>query len=423
MNRFRTVLKVVLPMLTVGLGIGAFLGLVTSKPEAERAERPSEGALVEAITVAPARHEVSVIAQGTVLPARRVLIQPEAAGRIVWLSNALVPGGRIRKGERIARIDAREYELSVEARRAEVSRARTELRLERSRQSIARKEWEMFGEKESAPAASEGDAGVLALREPQLETAKVAVESAESALHQAELMLSKTTIVAPFNALVVQETAELGQLVTPQAQLATLVGTDQFWVQVAIPVEALASIDIPGVRGKTEGSVARVRQTVGGARIEREGKVVQLLPDLDAGGAMARILVEIEDPLGLTRPEGELPMLLNSYVDVEIGARALEDVIEIPRAALREGSRVYVVTSDQTLGIRTVSIAWRREKSVLVGSGLEGGDRVITSRLAAPAEGMPLRVADPDAPRRTPRIEGGASATPVAEGTSEGAVR
>lgn len=422
MKLLRKALKVVLPLLVVALGIGVFRGLVESKPEAQRAERAVEGALVEAITVEPRQHEVNLIAQGTVIPARRVIVQPEAAGRITWLNPALVPGGRLRKGEKLARIDAREYELAVEARRAEVSRARTELRLERSRQSVAEKEWQMFGERENATAATEEEGGVLALRQPQLETAKVAVESAQSALNQAELTLSKTTIVAPFNALVVQETAELGQLVTQQAQLATLVGTDQFWVQVAIPVEALGAIDIPGVRGQGEGSLARVYQQVGTTRIEREGRVVQLLADLDAGGAMARILVAIDDPLGLTRPDGELPMLLNSYVSVEIGARPIENAFEIPRAALREGSRVFVVTAENTLGIRPVTIVWRREKSVIVSSGIAPGDRVITSRIAAPAEGMPVRVAETSG-AASPSREEASRAAPVAKGENEEAVR
>jgi hypothetical protein len=49
------------------------------------------------------------------------------------------------------------------------------------------------------------------------------------------------------------------------------------------------------------------------------------------------------------------------------------------------------VLEDGVLAIREVTVAWRREHSVLVSDGLAEGDLLVTSALAAPVAGMPLR--------------------------------
>lgn len=395
MSKGRTMLQLLLVVAVLAAGVGTLALLRATKPEAQRADQDVTPLLVETLRVERKRHEASVRAQGTVVPARRVSIQPEVSGRVRWQNPELVPGGRISEGQPLIRIDPREYELAVKARQADVSRARLELRMEKGQREVAQREWQKFG----GDQADAADGGTLALREPQVRTAQVAVQSAESALEQARLNLARTTIRAPFNALVMEENVETGQLVGPQTNVAVLVGTDRFWVQVSVPVEALASIRVPGRGGAEQGSSARVWQAADGAPIERLGEVIRVLPDLDPGGAMARLLVAIDDPVG-QRADGdpELPMLLNSFVNVEVEAPPLDDVIEVPRAALREGDRVYVMDGDDQLRIRTVQIAWRRPDAVLVRDGLEDGERLITSRVPAPVEGMRLRtVADAEA--------------------------
>jgi hypothetical protein len=130
--------------------------------------------------------------------------------------------------------------------------------------------------------------------------------------------------------------------------------------------------------------------------------VLRLLGDLDPVGRMARLLVEIRDPLGAAVPakapkEGEppplaLPLLLGAYVEVGIEAQQLTNVVEVPRLALRGDDSVYVVGKDDRLEVRGVEIAWRRADTVLIKSGIAAGDRVITSRLPNAVPGMQLRV-------------------------------
>jgi hypothetical protein len=176
-------------------------------------------------------------------------------------------------------------------------------------------------------------------------------------------------------------------------------------VQASIPVARLAVIAVPGLNSEEgKGAAVTVVQEIGGKRIERAGRVVRLLGDLDPVGRMARLLVEIDDPLGLkktpkksggegAKPAPELPLLLGAFVEAAIEADTLTDVVELPRLALRDGDSVYVVDGEGRLAVRTVEVAWRREQTVLVKKGLDAGDEVIVSRLPSAVPGMLIRKA------------------------------
>lgn len=390
-----TLLKVVLPPVVIAGGVASLMMLVKSKPDAPRRPQDDRALLVDAQPVTRERHELRVRAHGTVIAAEQVVLAPEINGRVTWTSDQLVPGGRFARGQVVLRVDPRDYRLAVETQSAEVQRAQLELQLEQGRQRVAEREWSLFESTRAAPSENgDGDAASddLALRRPQRETAEVALRSARSAAERARLTLSKTNLVAPFNAMVVNENVDVGQLVGPGTQVATLVGTDHFWVRVSVPLASLSNLQLP--EGDRPGPSVRVSQQIGGRTVERYGRVLRLLPDLDAVGSMARLLVVIDDPLALRDDSrGSLPILLGSYVDVEIEAVDLDDAIEIPRAALREGDRVFVMTPERTLVIREVEVAWSRDDTVLVTGGLQDGEQVIVSRVPTPVDGMPLRTA------------------------------
>jgi len=360
-----------------------------TRPRAKRVVVERKPTLVEVIAVTRGRERVVVVAMGTVIPEKTVVLQPQVTGRIIEQSPALMPGGLLKAGEIIARIDPTDYHLAIEQQKGNVARALFELKVEEGRNVIARREWKLL-----EPDIPNTDAGrQLALREPHLTNARAALAAARSSLDLAKLNLERTAILAPFNALVTEESIDVGQLVTPQTRLATLVGTDAFRVQAALPVSKLDAIAIPGVNG-SKGSKAKVAHEAShGCVTSREGQVVRLLGDLDPAGRMARVLIRFDDPLGV-KPGPRLPLLLGAYVRVEIEGKPLNDVYVLPRSALREGNTVWVMDADDRLAIRKVEIAWRQPDTVLIGSGLQPGARVIVSRIPVPIPGMKLRVED-----------------------------
>ncbi len=149
----------------------------------------------------------------------------------------------------------------------------------------------------------------------------------------------------------------------------------------------LALIRLPDGEGGG-GAAAEVVLTDGR---KRQGRVIRRLPDLETGARMARVIVEVRDPLGLFM-KGEAPLLLQDYVRVRIEGTELRDVYPIPRTALRDGRVVWLLDGDSRLRLSPVETVWGGETKVLVRGRLPEGARVITSGLAAPVEGMRLRL-------------------------------
>ena len=162
-----------------------------------------------------------------------------------------------------------------------------------------------------------------------------------------------------------------------------------------MPVDELHWIDIPG-QGAVTGSTARIYYSPAwGPGRYRTGRVLRLVPGLESTGRLAELLVAVDDPLQLAVPVDErLPLILNSYVRVKIGGRELKSVVRVPRTAIRDGNKVWIVNGDKTLAIRDVKIEWSGADSVLVSAGLSAGEMLITSDLATPVPGMSVRLAD-----------------------------
>lgn len=361
-------------------------------PEATRQAAEEQATSVEVVRVAPETASARIVTSGVVEPARRITIVPEVAGRIVRLSENLVAGGRVEEGELLVKIDPREYQLALEQQETQVSRAELELEQELGRQSIARREWELLGEDQDGASKS------LVLREPHLTAAKESVRAARSAIERARLSLSRTVIKAPFNASVTSESVEVGQVVGPGAPIATLIGSDRFWVRVSVPIGRLTELSIPGVKQGGAmpelGSPARIVQTLtAGKALVREGNILRLESELDPESRTAQVIIGIDDPLD--PDDGGLPLLPRAFVRVELEGTSRAGVTTVPAKALHEGDTVWVVNGDERLAARRVEVGFADEDVAHVLSGLEPGARVVVSPLALPIEGMKVRVEGP----------------------------
>jgi RND family efflux transporter MFP subunit len=381
--------KIVLPIAVVLVGVAAAAIMIKTANKTERGVPPQLAPVVDLVDAEPQDLPARVNATGTVVPAREVTISPEVSGRVVYVSDKLRRGERLRKGDVMVRLDARDYELGVRMEASRVQQAELELSLEQERGAIARREWEML-------ASDSAGSGELARREPHLQTAEQGLESARSGLERAKLALERTTIRAPFASLVREEAVEIGQVVAPGSRIATLLGSETFWVDVSVPVDHLAVLDVPGF-GSEIGSEALVTHDLGaGSDVVRQGHVIGLAAELDPQTRTARVLVAIDDPLG--SPEGGLPLMPGAFVDVTFQGRTLEGAFAVPRTALVDGSAVWLANAEDSLVRRTVEVAWTEADIAIVTSGLEPGDRVITTRMSLPISGMKVRPPGSESP-------------------------
>lgn len=373
--------QLIISVVVLLIGLGATAGLVATKSSEEQTVPPPKFTTVEIVSVLPGSVLARVETTGLVTAAQQVSMVPQVSGALTFVSDQLLPGGRFAKGALMARIDARDYQLAVEQERSRVKQAEVELALEQGRQETARREWQLLG--------NAGDPPELAARKPQLAATELNLEAARSGLGRAELALSRTSIRAPFNSMVITESADVGQVVGTAA-VATVVGTDRLWVNVSVPVEHLAVLDIPGVSGAS-GSKAAVIQELGSTQIGRAGEVLRLAGQLDPQSRTATLIIAIDDPLNLAAgTEPGLPMLPGAFVSVVIEGREMAETVTVPRVALQDNAYVWIAEDDK-LTRRDVTVGWRNGDDIVLTSGLSAGDQVITTPLSFPIEGMALR--------------------------------
>ncbi len=369
------------PPVILGLGVASAGTLFALADTVEKSPPTPTPQVVDVIAVSAAARTATVTATGVVEASRRVDLVPQVGGGIVHQADALVPGGRFRSGSTLARIDSRDYEINLRQAESQVRQAELEVQLEAGRKAVAEREWALLGDDRPREQAS------LALREPHAQVAATNLEAAQAARDRSALDLERTALRAPFNAMVVSESLEVGQVVSPGQAVATLIGTDTFWVSVSVGVDRLGRIQVPSLSGG-EGSLARVLQDLGGGQVHtREGRVVGLAGELDPMTRTAKVLVAVADPLA-----GPLPLLPGAYVSVEVDGESPGETLQIPRVAVYDGATVWVVDVEEKLARRTVIVAFGDSDSVAVSDGLAAGDRVVVSPLAAPLVGQPVNV-------------------------------
>jgi RND family efflux transporter MFP subunit len=364
----------------VAIALTIYAVLVATAPKAEKKRPPKSAALVEVKTLERSDEIIVLELTGTVTPAEEVMMRARVNGEVIAIAPSFIDGGLLKKGEEAVRIDPVDYELALATAKSALETARFNYKLELGRQDVAKREWELLKTDNATEQEQE-----LALRIPHLAASKAALEAAEANLLNAELDLQRTTIRAPFNAIVLSRNVNIGSQASLQDVLASLAGTDAYWVLASIPVDRLEWIEIPG-------STARILSPSGAVR---EGQVIRLLADLEEKGRMARILIEVNDPLCL-QPENadRKPLLIGEYVQTKISGRKLENVYSIPRNALHDNRNIWIAAEDNTLDLREIKVLWRDEQRILIRDGISDGTRLIVSDLTAPVQGMDLNTGD-----------------------------
>lgn len=390
MSNKNLMLKIVLPFLILLVGGGGAFVLIKGRKPPTQVVVENPGALVHVISASRGDHRLAIRGTGTVQPREAVALSPQIDGRVVHVAPNLVAGGFFKKDELLFAIEEVDYQLAVERAEANLSKAELDLETVRAQAEIAAAEW-----KKLKRDADEKPNDLLLYR-PQLKNAEATLASGKASLEQARLDLKRTRMVAPFNCYVRSKQVDLGQYVRSGTTTVELVGTDLAEIIVPLAPEELQWLDIPRQGAGVFGSAATISIRAGAQTHTWEGHIVRSLGEVDSRGRMARVAVAVEDPYGLQLPEDDRrpDLSMGSFVEVSLYGKQLNNVVQIPRGALREGDTVWTVNADNLLEIVPVKILRREPEFILLNDGLNGGERLILTSLSGAANGMKLRPAE-----------------------------
>lgn len=372
-------------ILLVGAAI-TFLIFMT-EPEAQRegTSRKTD-MLVEVVEVSKGNFKPTVIATGTVEPAKDITLSTQVGGEVINISDNFIPGSFVKKGEVLLQINPADYRNTLQLRMSDLKLAQADLSIEMGRQDVALKDYELIGDELSDENQE------LVLRKPQLETAKANIAAAEAAVQQARLDLQRTTIRAPFDAHIISRNANVGSQLAPGTEIGRLVGMDEYWVVANVPVSKVNWLSFAEDE-EDAGSDVKIFMDTGSPYGQyREGTLFRLVGALDAQTRLARVLVSVKDPLVRKSTSDTIPpLMIGTFVEVHIQAREIPDVIRLNRDHLRQGGTVWVMNEGK-LDIREVNIAFQDAEYAYIRKGLVENERVITTDLATVVEGSGLRL-------------------------------
>lgn len=360
--------------------MGGIISVILTKSKPNAVKRPVAIAppVVKSIIAKKTNKTIILSSFGTVIPDRKVTLKTQVSGNIIWKNKNLIPGSFLKRNETIIRIDPSDYILVLRQREANLKAAEVDLKIENRRRAVAEREWQLI--EKGIEITEKGRE--LALRKPQEELAKVKVNSAMSSLKKAELDLSRTVINAPFKSIVIDEDVETGQNIGQGQKIATLVSTDKFRIQASIPEKHLHWLNIPEIN--SIGSKVRVISN----NSIIEGEIISLRKELDTKGRMAHIIIRVNDPLDINA--GGYPLLLGSYVRLEIQGKEIQGIYPLPPKAIRENNRIWVIKKGK-LAIRKINVVWENAEEVLISGDINPGEKIIISRISIPVEGMEIR--------------------------------
>ena len=127
-----------------------------------------------------------------------------------------------------------------------------------------------------------------------------------------------------------------------------------------------------------------------GVESQWQGQIVRTDSRFDSESRVLFAYAEVRDPFGSGASDG-IPLAPGIFVNAAVAGQKLSDILVIPRSALRGTDKVYLARDD-ILSIRTVSVMSSDRDQVILSSGIDVGDRVITSPIPGVAEGMKIAV-------------------------------
>ncbi len=371
--------KFVVPGLIVLASVFGAVTLLATSPKLEPSVPEPVPATVRVLEVQPQSVQLTVRSQGTVVPNTESQLIPEVSGRVSWISPSLVNGGTFGKGEVLLRLEDQDYRSAVE--RAEAALARSE-----AEHQHARFEYQRLQSLEQRQLVSRS-ALENALRAARV--AEAAEREAVASLAQARRDLERTEIRAPFVGLVRQESVDIGQFVSRGNAVATLYASADAEVRLPIADRQLAYLNLPvGIRGELSPELqpaVTLTAEFAGQQLTWRGRIVRTEAQIDTMSRMVHVVARVAND------EQAAPLSVGLFVNAEIEGLVADDVMVLPRSALREGNRVLVVDAEDRLRYREIEPLRLYQDEVLVRSGLEPGERICVSPLQTAVEGMPVK--------------------------------
>jgi multidrug efflux system membrane fusion protein len=329
-------------------------------------KKPTRGAAPQVVTVAPATvgsMPVTLDALGTVTPIATVTVLPQLSGYLTEVGYR--EGQDVVKGQFLAQIDPRQYEISKEQAEAQLAKDRASLA--QARADLER--YAQLNEKKSIAEQTYSDQKFLVAQD------EAAVKSDLANIKQYELDLIYCRITAPVSGRVGLRLVDPGNYVTASSStgIAVITTIKPTTVQFTVPQNALSNV---------------LQRVNAGAKLPitifNSENTKQL-----ATGTLYAISNQMATATGTVTLRASVPnddeaLFPNEFVNVRLLVDTLQNAVLVPTPAVQSGAPgdyVYLVNADNTVSVHKVTLGPSDGQHTVITAGLQAGQQVVTDGL------------------------------------------
>lgn len=305
---------------------------------------------VDGVVVAQQTFVDSLSVKGSIDANEQIQIRSQVSGVVTAIY--FKEGGQVKKGQVLLQIDRSEIS-------AQLSQAQTQEQLAAENAQRAK----LLLEKE-------------AISQEEYQTAEAELKSRQAQTRLIEAQSAKTTVRAPFSGTVGLRAVSEGTYLSPETVVANLVNINPVKVTFSVSEQYMNKVKIN----------SRLGFTVAGDNKQYAAKVYAIEPGLDATTRTLQMRALADNPDGVLRP--------GAFANIQLPLNKMDNAILIPTQAVvpvQNGKKVFIVKNGKAQETM-IETSIRTDTEVLVTSGLQNGDTVLTTGVLALKNGMPVKV-------------------------------
>jgi len=373
------------PLFWVGVALAAVvvigLWMALRPSTAPRAALPLPVVASAAVT---GEMPVVYTALGTVTPLASVTVRTQVSGQLVAVG--FTEGQEVKAGDSLAQIDPRPFQAALDQAEGQLERDQAQLagaRVDLARYGVLIKQDSIAKQTYDDQAATVHQLeGTVKLDQAAVETARV--------------NLSYCHIVAPVAGRVGLRQVDPGNYVTPSDTngLVLLNQMQPISVLFSLPQGDLEAV-LMGIHGGAKLPVAAY-DSAGNAKLT-DGTLASVDNTISTSTGTFQLRASFSN--------ADEKLFPNQFVNAHITVDTLKNVIVIPSAAIQRGAPgtfVYVVGSDDTASIRSVTLGPSAGETVAILKGLKAGESVVVDGADKLKNGAKVTLRAPSTAASTP---------------------
>ena len=338
-----------------------------------------------------------VNALGTVTPLATVTVQTQINGQLIEVG--FTEGQSVRKGDFLAQIDPRPYEILKSQYEGQLAHdqgllAQAQMDLKRYQTLL----------QQNSIARQQAEDQVFIVQQYE---GSVKVDQAQ--VDAQALNIAYCHIIAPVTGRVGLRLVDPGNYVQTSAASGIAVITQ---LQPITVIFSIPEDDLPDIMPQFNAGTALQVTVYDRSNIKQlaMGKVSAVDSQIDTTTGTVKIRSQFDNADGALFP--------NQFVNAQLLVKTLQNVVTVPTAAIQRGSPngqpgsfVYVVGPDNKVSVRPITVGPTDGSITAVDSGLSAGEHVVTDGADRLRDGLPVNVATLDG--KPPGAAGAAGGAPA----------